>query len=129
MKLLIELPTWMGDTAMVTPAIENLVRYYNEPEITLIGSFIAIEILKTHPNVYQTYVLEKKYQSLYKISNSLGKFDVYFTFRSSFKARFLKFFVKAKNKYQFKKKVKLLFVGRLDDDKNPLILIDTAKKI
>ncbi len=34
-----------------------------------------------------------------------------------------------KNKYQFKKKVKLLFVGRLDDDKNPLILIDTAKKI
>ena len=34
-----------------------------------------------------------------------------------------------KNKYQFKKKVKLLFVGRLDDDKNPLILIDTVKKI
>ena len=34
-----------------------------------------------------------------------------------------------KNKYQFRKKVKLLFVGRLDDDKNPLILIDTTKKI
>ena len=34
-----------------------------------------------------------------------------------------------KNRYRFKKKVKLLFVGRLDDDKNPLILIDTVKKI
>ena len=34
-----------------------------------------------------------------------------------------------KNKYRFKKKVKLLFVGRLEDDKNPLILIDTVKKI
>ncbi|SVC26439.1 uncharacterized protein METZ01_LOCUS279293, partial [marine metagenome] len=88
---------------MATPAIENLVRYYNEPEITLIGSFIAIEALNKHPNVIQTHVLEKKYKSLYKISNRLGEFDVYFSFRSSFRAKFLKFFVSATNKYQFDK--------------------------
>ncbi|MDA9972619.1 glycosyltransferase [Candidatus Pelagibacter ubique] len=34
-----------------------------------------------------------------------------------------------KNKYQFQRKVKLLFVGRLDADKNPLMLINTAKYI
>ena len=44
MKLLIELPTWMGDTVMVTPAIENLVNFFNNPEIVLIGSFISVEI-------------------------------------------------------------------------------------
>ena len=44
MKVLIELPTWLGDTVMATPAIENLTGHFNEPEITLIGSGISIEI-------------------------------------------------------------------------------------
>ena len=29
MKLLIELPTWLGDSVMVSPAIDNLANYYN----------------------------------------------------------------------------------------------------
>ena len=103
MKLLIELPTWMGDTVMVTPAIENLVNFFNNPEIVLIGSFISVEILKNHPNVHKTIILDKKITSLVKINNSLGKFDAFFTFRSSFRAKFLKFIVSAKNKYQFNK--------------------------
>ena len=103
MKLLIELPSWMGDTAMVTPAIENMVIFFNNPEIVLIGSFISVEILKNHPNVHKTIILDKKITSLVKINNSLGKFDAFFTFRSSFRAKFLKFIVSAKNKYQFNK--------------------------
>ena len=103
MKLLIELPTWMGDTVMVTPAIENLVNFFNNPEIVLIGSFISIETLKNHPNVHKTIILDKKITSLIKVSNNLGKFDAFFTFRSSFRAKFLKFTVSANNKYQFNK--------------------------
>jgi len=103
MKLLIELPTWMGDTVMVTPAIENLVNFFNNPEIILIGSFISVEILKNHPNVHKTIILDKKITSLTKVNNNLGKFDAFFTFRSSFRAKFLKFIVSAKNKYQFDK--------------------------
>ena len=101
MKLLIELPTWMGDTVMVTPAIENLVNYFNNPEIVLIGSFISLETLKNHPNVHKTIILDKKITSLVKVNNNLGKFDAFFTFRSSFRATFLKFFVSAQKKYQF----------------------------
>ena len=48
MKILIELPSWLGDTVMATPAIENLVGYYDNPEITLLGSDISVEILKNH---------------------------------------------------------------------------------
>jgi len=103
MKLLIELPTWMGDTVMVTPAIENLVNFFNNPEIVLIGSFISVEILKNHPNVHKTIILDKKITSLAKVNNNLGKFDAFFSFRSSFRAKFLKFIVSAKNKYQFNK--------------------------
>ena len=103
MKLLIELPTWMGDTVMVTPAIENLVNFFNNPEIVLIGSFISVETLKNHPNVHKTIILDKKITSLAKVNNNLGKFDAFFSFRSSFRAKFLKFIVSANNKYQFNK--------------------------
>ena len=48
MKILIELPTWLGDATMASPAIENLLRYYENSEITLLGSPISIEILKNH---------------------------------------------------------------------------------
>ena len=42
MKVLIELPTWLGDTVMVTPAIENLTSNYSELDITLIGQKSSI---------------------------------------------------------------------------------------
>jgi len=86
---------------MATPAIENIINYYNDVEITFIGSIVSIEAIKNHPKVVEGIVLDKKYKSLYKIYNRLGVFDVYFTFRSSFRAKLLKFFVKAINKYQF----------------------------
>ena len=103
MKLLIELPTWLGDAVMATPAIESLANFQNDVEITLIGSFISIEALKNHPKVVKTLVLDKKYPSLVKIVRELGNFDAFFSFRSSFRAKFLKFLISAKHKYQFNK--------------------------
>ena len=61
MKILIELPTWMGDAVMASAAIENIVNYYNEPEIILIGSSISIEVFNNHPCVKRSHVLTKKY--------------------------------------------------------------------
>jgi len=102
-KILIEPPTWLGDAVMATPAIENIVNFENDVEITFIGSFVAIEALKKHPKVVKTAVLSKKYRNLYKISKELGDFDVFFSFRSSTRSKFLKFLISAKNKYQFNK--------------------------
>ncbi len=103
MKLLIELPTWLGDCVMATPAIENIVNFHNEAEITFIGSFVSIEAMKNHPKVVKTVVLNKKYTDLYQISRGLGSFDAFFSFRSSTRSKFLKFLISAKNKYQFNK--------------------------
>ena len=64
MKILIELPSWLGDTVMTTPAIENLLKHFGEVEITLLGSMVSIETLKNHPKVIKTYVLEKNYKRL-----------------------------------------------------------------
>jgi len=88
---------------MVTPAIENIINFHDDIEITLIGSFISVEALKNHPKVVKTDILSKKYLSLYKTCKELGKFDVFLSFRSSFRSKFLKFLISAKNKYQFDK--------------------------
>ena len=103
MKILIELPTWLGDCVMATPAIENIVNFYNDAQITFIGSFVSIEALKSHTKAVKTIVLDKKYTYLYKISRDLGNFDAFFSFRSSLRTKFLKFLISAKNKYQFDK--------------------------
>jgi len=102
-KILIEIPTWLGDCVMATPAIENIVNFYNDVEITFIGSFVSIEAIKNHPKAIKTFVLDKKYTSLYKISRDLGNFDVFVSFRSSMRSKFLKFLISAKKKYQFDK--------------------------
>ena len=103
MKVLIELPTWLGDCVMATPAIENIVNFDNDVEITFIGSFVSIEAMKNHPKVVKTVVLDKKYRVLYKTARNLGEFDYFFSFRSSLRTKFLKFLISAKNKYQFDK--------------------------
>jgi heptosyltransferase-2 len=102
-KILIELPTWLGDCVMATPAIENIINFYNDVEINFIGSFVSIEAMKNHPKAVKTVILDKKFSVLYKTANSLGDFDAFFSFRSSFRTKFLKFFISSKNKYQFDK--------------------------
>ena len=46
MKILIELPSWLGDTLMATPAIENIISHFDDAQITFIGSKVSIETLK-----------------------------------------------------------------------------------
>ena len=103
-KILIELPTWLGDTVMTTPAIENLLNHFGDSEITLIGSFVSIEVLKNHPKVIKTYVMDKKLTNLFKTLKCIEKFDVFFSFRNSFRAKLFKFCISSKSKYQFDKK-------------------------
>jgi len=132
MKLLIELPTWLGDCVIATPAIENIVNFHNDVEITFIGSFVSIEALKNHPKVIKTVVLSKKYADLYKISQELGNFDAFFSFRSSIRSKFLKFLISAKKKHQFDKNKyqNRHQVEKYNDFINDSLLIDvTAGKL
>ena len=102
-RVLIELPTWLGDCIMATPAIENIVNFYDDAQITFIGSSVSIKAMKNYPKTVKTTVLSKKYSDLYKIPRRLGKFDVFFSFRGSIRSKFLIFLISAKNKYQFDK--------------------------
>jgi heptosyltransferase II len=103
MKIIIELPTWLGDALMATPAIENLNNNFIDPKITLIGSQVSIEALKNHPNITKTYILEANYFNLYKKIKSLDNFDFFFSFRGSLRSKLIKSCISSKRKYQFNK--------------------------
>ena len=103
MRILVEIPSWLGDAVMSTPAIENLINFYDEPEIILIGSLISIEVLKNHPKIFCSHVLHKEYSSLYDMSKKLGQFDIFISFKGSFRSRFLKLLISSKTKFHFKK--------------------------
>lgn len=104
MRILIELPTWLGDTVMASPAIENLINHFKDPKITIIGSKISIETFKNHPKIINYFLLNKNYYSNYQIAKKLGEFDIFFSFRSSIRARIFKSMISSKIKYQFEKK-------------------------
>ena len=103
MKLLIETPTWLGDAVMATPAIDNLLKYFDDAQITLVGSKVSLEALKYHPMVSHTYVLENGYINLFKTIKSLGSYDMFVSFRGSIRSKCLVFCVSAKEKYQYDK--------------------------
>ena len=90
MKLLIELPTWLGDAVMATPAIENIIKFYPNVEISLIGSADSIKALRYHPKVVKTYIIEKKITSLIQALRSLKEFDIFLSFRGSIRAQVTK---------------------------------------
>ncbi|NPA81487.1 MAG: lipopolysaccharide heptosyltransferase II [Epsilonproteobacteria bacterium] len=109
MKIFIELPTWLGDTIMATPAIENILKKYPNAKITLFGSFISTEALKNHKNiekVIQDKTRKKPFRifHLIKEAKNMEKFDMAFSFRSSFTSKILLFFLKSDKKFQYDKK-------------------------
>ena len=111
MNIFIELPTWLGDSVMTTPAIENLIKLYPKAKITFFGSFVSTKIFKNHPNFDQSITDNSKkskmrFKNLYKTAKSIDKkFDLAFSFRSSFSSKFLLFFINADKKHQYNKKL------------------------
>ena len=103
MKLLIELPTWLGDAVMASPAIENIISHFKNVEITLIGSLVSVEALQNHPRVIQTYFVDKRFSNFYKTLSDLDEFDLFFSFRGSLRAKLFKLFVSSKVKNQYSK--------------------------
>ncbi len=108
MKIFIELPTWLGDSVMSTPAIENIVKLYPDAKITLFGSFVSINTLKNHPNVEKVILDTSKDArfrpiALFKIVKPLNRFDLAISFRRTLFSKVLLFFIKSDKKFGYKR--------------------------
>ncbi len=110
MNILIELPTWLGDTVMTTPCIEEIVKIYPNAKITFFGSFVSTQAMSEHPNALNLKVDESKKSKsrllwLYKTSKVLGELDLAISFRSSVVSYIFLWFLNAKKKFQYKKNI------------------------
>lgn len=110
-KIFIEIPTWLGDAIMTTPAIENLIKHYPNAKIIMLGSFVSTQALGKIPNVSKVIVDESKkqgnrYLNLYKLAKSVGKVDLAISLRRSFSSKFMMFFIDAKQKYSYERLTK-----------------------
>ena len=103
MKLLIELPSWIGDAVMTTPAVENIISSNPTAEIYLIGPADSVSLFNYHPKVKKTFITEKTVISMLRTINFLVEFDMFFSFRGSLRDKITKKLVRAKKKFQFDK--------------------------
>jgi len=104
MRILIELPTWLGDCVMTTPAIENIVKEYSDCEIVFIGSQVSIDLMSPHPKCTETYILDRKIINLVSTIRAIKSIDIFISFRGSVRTKLLQLLLNAKYKYQYNKK-------------------------
>jgi len=110
-KILIEVPTWLGDCVMTTPAIENIIKAYPHVQITIFGAFVSTAIFKEHPNVERIILDESKKASsrlkwIYNKAKELDKFDATLTFRKTLFSKLFIWFTKANRKGYYKRYTK-----------------------
>ena len=106
MKIFIEIPTWLGDAVMTTPAIQNIVATYPDCKLTIFGSFVSSKLFLHHPNVEEIIVDDSKkqgnrYLNLYRLAKSAGEVDIAISFRKNFTTKLLLYFIDAKQKYRY----------------------------
>ncbi|MBL3519342.1 glycosyltransferase family 9 protein [Arcobacter lanthieri] len=111
MKIFIEIPSWLGDAIMATPAIENIIKTYPESKIILLGSYVSIQAFQGYPNIEKVIVDDTKkngnrYKNLISLAKSIGKVDIALSFRRSFSSKFMMFFIKAKKKFNYRRLTK-----------------------
>lgn len=108
-KIVLQIPTWLGDAVMATPAIENIIQHFGDDyKYIVLGSSVSVKIFEFHPKISQIIVDDTKkggfrYLNIYNLAKSFGRVDVFFSFRRSFSARILQFFVNSKAKYGYKR--------------------------
>jgi len=102
-KILLELPTWLGDSIMTTPAIENLLDSNKLIELSVIGNPNVISLFNKHPRIHKRIVLRKKYHLLFFQALTLEKYDFFISFRSSLRSKFMSFLVRSNKKFLYKK--------------------------
>ncbi|MFA7084666.1 MAG: glycosyltransferase family 9 protein [Arcobacteraceae bacterium] len=110
-KIFIEIPTWLGDAIMTTPAVENIIKTYPNAKITLLGSYVSTQAFVGFKNIHRVIVDETKkegnrYLNLIRLARAVGKVDLALSFRRSFSSKFMMFFIQAAQRFQYKRLTK-----------------------
>jgi len=116
MKLLIELPTWLGDAVMASGAVEKLIKNLNPKKVIFFGSFIATSLYKED---YEIIIDDRKHRV--KQFFNLPKADMFVSFRNSLYSKLLAL---KYNGYTFKNTSSLHMVEKYNNYVNSILKKD-----
>ena len=127
MRIFIELPTWLGDTVMVTPALENIRAKYPHAEYFMMGSKVSIDLMNSFPGLVESYLTPKTIKLTLELKNQQIYYDMAFSFRSSFRSKIFLRLINSNKKFQYDKYsfVSGHQVSRYNDFVNESININT----
>jgi heptosyltransferase-2 len=132
-KVLIEVPTWLGDCVMATPAIENIVNLHPDVDITIFGSAVSTKVFEHHPNVQRIVIDGSRKQKfrifhLCKQARQLGRFDCAISFRRTLASKLFVWFSKATVKGSYRRYTKQAIhqVIRYNDFVNKVFRVNTS---
>jgi len=77
MHLIIEPPTWLGDSVMASGAIEKLIKYSDAKEVTIFGSYVSTQLFPKYKIIVDNK--DKRFKNFF----SLPKADLFVSFRRS----------------------------------------------
>ena len=124
MRILIETPSWLGDSVMLTPTLQNIEKIYPNSEIILVGSKVSIDILEKYS--IKNYILNRKgnrFLNIWKLAKEIGKVDISLSFRTSFFSGLLQFLSKAEIRVARKSLANRIFLT------NPIIISQGSHQV
>lgn len=92
------MPNWLGDAVMATPALDNLIRHFGQPEVVLVGSAPVAAMFENDPAFRAVLADTSKSSRLrqwgvYKLASSLrrqhGPFDLAIALPGSLSSKLL----------------------------------------
>ena len=98
MKILIEPPTWLGDSVMASGTINEILKNYKNYQKIFLGSYVASELFKDE---FDKIIIDNK-KNRFKNLLKLERVDVFISFRRSLYSKIIGL-LKAKKSYFFNK--------------------------
>lgn len=100
MKILVRLPTWLGDAVMASPFLATLRAHFADAQFCFVGSSVAIALFaRDFPHA--RFVLDNTKQqkvrllAVARLAKELGRFDIAFTLQNNFLSAFLLFLTRS----------------------------------
>lgn len=99
MKILVRLPTWLGDTVMATPFLKALHAMYPHAQFCFVGSFVSIALLERDFPHSIRIVDESKHATnrlyaIFMLAKRIGSCDIAISLQNNFLSALLLFLTK-----------------------------------
>lgn len=111
MKILLRLPTWLGDAVMATPTIEALKTQYPHASFTLVGSPVSIGLFDREGSTHRLLIdhtkdSKNRLWATFKLAQEIGKHDLAITFQNNLPSALLLFWSKSSQRIGYAKNLR-----------------------